>query len=437
MKYARLIAAFAAAALALCTLPSSAQQAPTVVSKTYSFVATGSAPTLTVTGASTCTIVVNGNGQGFAIVPEYSNDGGATWLTANTVGGGNIQSIGTYSGVISSPSMTSFSFALPALATGSIYGTETCSFTQANGVVGGNGITVTGNAPAQTVALTAPVTVANGGTGTSTLASAPFAVLNPASAQTGTINVTGNVQTAGQFVGSGAGLTAATVPNAALVTTPVTAVAASAPITSSGGATPTVGCVTCVTAVAASGNLASSGGTTPAISLSATPSFTSVTVNGTTSGQSFVLAGGNQPFSGVDPWIGNDGAAALGVNQYVATGSPYGYRWFSGSTQLIQLTSSGQASLSGTLIQPGYAQHGILSITTPASCTAFTACASGSVTFTTAMTAATYECSATAETYPYTVIVSAKTTAAVTFEIYPLVAVSSAQTVGVDYACNI
>lgn len=91
----------------------------------------------------------------------------------------------------------------------------------------------------------------------------------------------------------------------------------------------------------------------------------------------------------------------------------------------------------GSIKRPGYAQQGIVTVTTPASCTAFSACASGTVTFATAMTSAAYECTATAETYPYTVIVSAKTTAAVTFEIYPLVAVSSAQTVPVDYACAV
>ncbi len=94
-------------------------------------------------------------------------------------------------------------------------------------------------------------------------------------------------------------------------------------------------------------------------------------------------------------------------------------------------------SNNGVVIQPGVAQHGILSITTPSTCTALSACASGSVTFTTAMTAATYECTANSETYPYVVEVNAKTTTEVTFEIYNLVAVSAAQTVPVDYACAV
>lgn len=95
------------------------------------------------------------------------------------------------------------------------------------------------------------------------------------------------------------------------------------------------------------------------------------------------------------------------------------------------------AVLTGTISQPAYAQHGILSVTTPATCTALSACASGSVTFTTAMNAATYECTANTETYPYVVEISAKTTTTVTFELYNLVAVATAQTVPVDYDCKV
>jgi len=48
-----------------------------------------------------------------------------------------------------------------------------------------------------------------------------------------------------QFNGSGAGLTAGSVPNAALVTAPVTSVGASAPLSSSGGVNPIISCSTC------------------------------------------------------------------------------------------------------------------------------------------------------------------------------------------------
>uniref|UniRef100_E6QP77 Uncharacterized protein n=1 Tax=mine drainage metagenome TaxID=410659 RepID=E6QP77_9ZZZZ len=82
-------------------------------------------------------------------------------------------------------------------------------------------------------------------------------------------------------------------------------------------------------------------------------------------------------------------------------------------------------------------QHGILSVTTPATCTAFSACASGTVTFTTVMGVTTYECTANTETYPYVVEIASKTTTAVTFELYNLVAVASAQTVPIDYDCKV
>jgi hypothetical protein len=140
--------------------------------------------------------------------------------------------------------------------------------------------------------------------------------------------------TATQFNGSGAGLTSGTVPNAALVTAPVTSVGASGNLSSSGGTAPSItmtatpsfttltlagaltgattggfsGAVTAsqfngsgaglsagtvpnaalvtapVTSVSASGNLASSGGTAPAISITANPSFTTLTLAGALSG---------------------------------------------------------------------------------------------------------------------------------------------------------
>ena len=414
MKYARLIAAFAAAALALCTLPSSAQQAPTVVSKTYSFVATGSAPTLTVTGASTCTIVVNGNGQGFAIVPEYSNDGGTTWLTANTVGSGNIQSIGTYSGVISSPSMTSFSFALPALATGSIYGTETCSFTQANGVVGGTGITVSGNAPAQTVALTTPVAIANGGTGANTLASSPFAVLNPASAQSGSININGNYSTGGggfvstattaaTFSSNATGATDGFIFNTVNATQPTGQLIR----LQAGGASKfyidTSGNVT------ASGNLNADfgvfSGTITAAQL--VPNAAGYIIEGTSASVGRLL-------------LGNGGSAYLDWN-----GTNY------------TLGNAGTLNFSQAIIQPGYTQHGIVNLTTPATCSAQTTCGTATVTFTTAMASAP-ECTATAATFAgYLYASTAATTTAVTFTYVTLAAVSSAEAVPVSYDCKV
>ena len=183
------------------------------------------------------------------------------------------------------------------------------------------------------VSLSGIVPIANGGTGASSLASAPFAVLNPASAQTGSLDISGNA-----------------------------------------------------------------------------------TVNGTLNANTVVSGG---LFGSL---AANEVICSAANSQIVSS--------CSGAT-----LSAASASISGAISQPGYAQHGILSITTPATCTALSACASGSVTFTTAMTAATYECTANSETYPYLVEVSSKTTTAVTFEIYNLVAVASAQTVPVDYSC--
>jgi Chaperone of endosialidase len=82
-------------------------------------------------------------------------------------------------------------------------------------------------------------------------AEAAYVELSPGSQQSGSIDVSGSI-TGSEFIGSGAGLTDATVPNAALVTSPVTS-------------------------VTASGNLSSSGGLTPVITITDTPTFTTVT----------------------------------------------------------------------------------------------------------------------------------------------------------------
>ena len=237
----------------------------------------------------------------------------------------------------------------------------------------------------------------------------------------------------------------------------VGSVAATAPITSSGGSSPTIGCATCVVlnpASAQTGNLNISG------SLNASGS---VGASGTVGSSTYLFDAGG---SGIT--LPSNPQVAISYNrsstqgemdlwsQYNDTGAPDAKAAFSfwgynngAPTNYVNIERNGaivtgsssitptSATVNGPITQPGYAQHGILSITTPASCTAFSACAGGSVSFTTAMTVATYECTATAETYPYTVVVSAKTTTAATFEIYPLVAVSSAQTVPVDYACAV
>ena len=185
--------------------------------------------------------------------------------------------------------------------------------------------------------LALPVTVANGGTGASTLASAPFAVLNPSTAQTGAINVTGTI-TAAQLV-----------PNA----------------------------------------------------------------------DGYIIEYSGAPNIG-RVFLGNTGGAYLDFN-----GTNY------------TLGNGGPLSFANSITQPGYAQHGIVSVTTPSSCTALATCTTVSATFTTAMVNATYSCNANSENYPYNIYISAKSTTSVTFTLSSLVAVSSAQTVPVDYRCSV
>ena len=170
---------------------------------------------------------------------------------------------------------------------------------QVTSLAAGSNIVISTPSPAQpmvsvtaapsftSLSLTTPLTIANGGTGSATqnfvdlssaqtiagiktFSSAPLSAngYDAGSSTYGPTSASVNgALTATQFNGSGAGLTAATVPNAALVTTPVTSVGASGPIASSGGTTPSISCATCVTSVTASAPIASSGGTTPALTL--------------------------------------------------------------------------------------------------------------------------------------------------------------------------
>ena len=233
----------------------------------------------------------------------------------------------------------------------------------------------------------------------------------------------------------------------------VAGVAASAPITSSGGTNPTIGCASCVILNPASAQLGPINVTGGVTTGSSTYGPTSATVAGTiTAGTG---SGGLDAIRIPDSCVGGTVNLFTNTSIYKVAGvTPNMLGWYCGGASFAMDTAGDfgaygsfktgsstygptSATVNGPITQPGYAQHGILSITTPASCTAFSACAGGSVTFTTAMTSAAYECTATAETYPYTVIVSSKTTSAATFELYPLVAVSSAQTVPVDYSCAV
>ena len=186
----------------------------------------------------------------------------------------------------------------------------------------------------------------------------------------------------------------------------VAGVAASAPITSSGGTNPTIGCASCVV-------LNPTSAQTGPINVTGTITAAQLVPNAA----GYILENAGTPGSG-RVLLGNSGGAFLDWN-----GANY------------TLGGSGPLSFGNAITQAGYAQHGILSITTPASCSANTLCASGTLDFNTAMTAATYSCPATAENYPYSVYITAKTTTSVTFNLFTPVAISAAQTVPVDYAC--
>ncbi len=165
--------------------------------------------------------------------------------------------------------------------------------TASPGLTAGNGLTVSGSFPTQQFVLNTPVSIANGGTGSTTAAIAatsPVTVSGTFPNQTLACGSCVTGLTAGANIAVGTGVT----PSVALSgLVPIAnggtgsasaATAATSPITVSGSfPNQTLACATCVTNVTASGNLASSGGTTPAITMSATPSFTGATISGLSS----------------------------------------------------------------------------------------------------------------------------------------------------------
>ena len=120
---------------------------------------------------------------------------------------------------------------------------------------------------------------------------------------------------------SGANITARTIPNLSLVTTPITALTAGSNITLTGTA-PNItisasGAVAGVTSVTASGNVLSSGGATPNITLVASPTITG----------NLIVAGTGQ-FNGpvTVQSVLNSGAAAHIIPLYTAGGADAGAR---------------------------------------------------------------------------------------------------------------
>ena len=138
---------------------------------------------------------------------------------------------------------------------------------------------------------------------------------------------------------SGANINANTIPNGALVTTPITTLTAGSNITLTGSA-PNITISAAsgaagVTSVTASGNLASSGGVTPNITISGSPAFSGVV---TAAGYGIVYPGfGNAT-------IGSD--LSGGVNFQIAPVSPAnGFRFFSNGAgtlnNLFQINTTG------------------------------------------------------------------------------------------------
>ena len=151
----------------------------------------------------------------------------------------------------------------------------------------------------------------------------------------GTTGAFSGAVSAGVFNGSGSGLSAGTIPNAALVTTALTGLTAGANIAITGTAPNlTVAVVgNGVTAVTGTGNIASSGGTSPNITLVAAPTisganFTAATVpnaalvtpplTGITAGANVSITGATPNFTvsapGAFPMYDNTGAKVTGMH---------------------------------------------------------------------------------------------------------------------------
>jgi hypothetical protein len=179
--------------------------------------------------------------------------------------------------------------------------------------------------------------------------------------------------TATQFNGSGAGLTAGTVPNNALVTAPLTALTCSVNVTCGTGTTPTVQLVTApsfsgavtasqfngsgagltsgtvpnaalvtpaVTGVTCSANVVCGTGVTPTVQVTAAPSFSGMVTAGSLSTNGTLdLMGGSGANS--DVTLGRDGGAVQGLNFNVPTGSTYGYRFLVNGSRKAQIDANG------------------------------------------------------------------------------------------------
>ena len=110
-----------------------AQSVP-LVSQSFSMTAVGNGPAIVLNGQPTCSITVANAGAGLTLVPQVTSDsqanilsGAAQWSTATTINSGSISTYGNYVGNIAGIGLTGFRFAITALSSGTVSGSETCS----------------------------------------------------------------------------------------------------------------------------------------------------------------------------------------------------------------------------------------------------------------------------------------------------------------------
>jgi hypothetical protein len=123
---ARLRAIILALCFSLSTGVASAQAVP-LVTFPFSMSGVGVGPAISLSGQSSCAVVLSNAGTGLTLIPQASSDQGATWVTASTIGGGSISTIGSYVGNIGGAGLTTFRFIVSALSSGTVSGQETCS----------------------------------------------------------------------------------------------------------------------------------------------------------------------------------------------------------------------------------------------------------------------------------------------------------------------
>jgi hypothetical protein len=282
------------------------------------------------------------------LTPQVLYFDGTTWDDLIAVSGG-VTSV-TASGNLSSSGGTTPAISLAASPTFTVV-----TAAQFNG--SGAGLSA-GSVPNAALATTPVTAVTASGNLVSSGGSTP--------ALTITANPTFTSVTAtGQFTGSGAGLTAGSVPIAALATAPVLVSGAqtiagvktfSSPPAFSGasitaGSIPNAALATApVTSVGVSGNITSTGGPAPTIGMTATPTFTTIFTSqgvappayGTRSAGTAIVLSDHVSVAQVDYALGIDnGTMWLSISN-----SSNAFKWYAGTTVIASLTGDGTLSQS-------------------------------------------------------------------------------------------